>query len=861
MKKIIASKDQFTAILADYAHNNHGISTGIRTETLSSALKLKNTPVEDALFTLKQALSQKKEEFPIYRDMFVYPPFILEIITFIQKVIAYDIPVDSLPKRNDNEKELARIVETGLSCVEWEEKANHSSIQKRLKEIKEDPDYCLYPHFIKEPYLYDVYTSLRNTIPCMSENETHPKVFLRHALNARQEMEAIAQDICRKGKPCNVILTSMESQYPLLKSVFSRYGIPYCAADVTAPVHIPAIFTSLLRYGVSLSIADLKQACRVNAFGYPLDLPVQEYLFSHFTSLLAGKSIVRDIVEDPVLSSAAGLYEALEQKSIAYLDKIYPVISSIEMSAGMREMIQVCYSIMASHPYLNDHNELMAAMQIRDVLGSVIEYIHTKQDVVFLADYLETITVRKSYQDSSFCCVTDICHIVPAAEVSYVVSVDGSCYPGVPNETGLFDEKYMEAVDAYPSQLTRNQIHLNQLSWIETSAEQELIYSWHTNDYQGREVQLALEIEQKYRSIAELWQLDRLPAKIQVPHTIEPQTSERLFMRNGAISGSISSVENYFRCPYQCFIQYGLGVRKPDYGSLSTNAIGNIQHSIMDRSVREFKKAYASIDEAQIRSFIDHTFDLMKKASPEQEQLLNMTEERLVTGVQLTMKFLRSFENSTSFTPDQTELRFCEEIVDGVILTGVIDRIDIYGKEFLRIIDYKSTGYSLSEAKVKACVQLQLLTYTMIAEKLYGLTPAGAYYCSFRSETYDVPAMMKGRKEISETDFSDEMEEERMMNERTLKGWTFTDRTTELDEDGSHIATLTKQKDFDVIRECMKEIYSIFLSRIKNGDISLTPDGSACGFCSFRPVCRYHGEYRKQKPLVFNDEKFAIGKE
>ena len=861
MKKIIASKDQFTALLAENARNNHGISTGIRTVTLSSALKLKSTPAEIALFTLKQALSQKQEEFPIYRAMFIYPPFILEIIAFIQKVIVYDIPVDSLPSRNENEKELARIIETGLSCMEWEEKGNRDSIQNRVDEITQDQDYCLCPHFITEPYLYDIYTSLKKTVPCIGVNEVHPKISLRHALNARQEMEAIAQDICRKGKPCNVILTSMESQYPLLQSVFSRYGIPYCADDVQVPVHIPAIFTSLLRYGISLSVKDLEQACRVNAFAVPLDLPVQEYLFSHFSQIVSDISIVQKIQEDTILSSASPLYETLENKCKAYLEQIQPALDRFDRSAGMMEIIQTCYSIMASHPYLNDHNELMAAMQIREILGSVNEYIHTRQDIVFLADYLDTITITGSYQNSDFCHVTDLTHNVSTAEITYVVSVDGSSYPGVPTQTGLFDEKYMEALNGYPSLLERNRMHMNQLSWIEASAEKELIYSWHTNDYQGREVQLALEIEQNYGNIVETWSLDRLAPAIQPPHAITPETSKKLFMDHGAIFGSISSVENYFRCPYQCFIQYGLGVRKPDYGSLSTNAIGNIQHSIMERSVKDFSKAYASIDETQIRSYVDHTFQLMEEASPEQKQLLHMTKERLVTGIQLTMKFLQSFENSTSFTPDQTELRFCEEIIQGVILTGVIDRIDVYGQEFLRIIDYKSTGYSLSETKVKACVQLQLLTYAIIAEKIFGHKVAGVYYCSFRSETYDVPAMIKGRKEVSETDFSDQAEEERMMRERTLKGWTFTDRTTELDENGTHIATLTKQKDFDLIRACMEEIYSIFLSRIRNGDISLSPDESACGFCSFRPICRYHGEYRKQKPLVFNDVKFSIGKE
>ena len=861
MKKIIASKDQFTALLADHALSNHGISTGIRTETLSGALKLKSTPVETALFQLKQTFHEKKEEFPIYRDMFIYPSFIMEIIAFTRKVIAYDIPSDTLPRRNENEKELARIVQTALSCMEWEETENRTSIQNQFAQITSDQNYCLYPHFINEPYLYEVYDSLKKTIPVITTPEVHPQVILRHGLNARQEMEAIAQDICRKGKTCNVILTSMDTQYPLLQSVFARYGIPYCTSEIIIPVHIPSVFTALLRYGVSRSVQDLQQACRVNAFGVPLDLPVQQYLFSHFTQLQTGKSIVAKMQEDAVLSHSCGLYEAMENKCTAFLEKIQPALDSIHQAEDMNEMIHACYTIMAEHPYLRDHNELKAAMQIREILSGVNEQIHTKEDISFLADYLETITVKGTYQDSPFCHVTDLTHIVPAADISYVVSVDGSSYPGVPNESGLFDEKYMEAVSGYPSQLTRNQMYISQLSWIESSATQELICSWHTNDYQGREVQLALEIEQKFGKTAEAWHLDRLSPAPLHPHTITSETAAKLFMHQGAVTGSITSVENYFRCPYQCFIQYGLHVQKPDYGSLSTNAIGNIQHSIMERSVKDFHKAYASIDEAQIRAYIDHTFALMKEASPDQVHLLDMTQERMVTGIRLTMKFLQSFENSTSFTPDQTELRFCEEIIDGVILTGVIDRLDLYGKEFLRIIDYKSTGYSLSETKVKACVQLQLLTYAMIAQKLYGITPAGVYYCSFRSETYDVPAMTKGRKEIIETDFSDEAEEERMMNQRTLKGWTFTDRTVEMDETGTHIATLKKQKDFELIRACMQEIYSIFLSRIKQGDISLSPDESACGFCSFRPICRYHGEYRKQNPLVFQDVKFSVGKD
>lgn len=858
MKKIIASKDQFNALLNEDAIRNNGISTGVKTQTLSQALQLKSTPEALAVFNLKQAFIAHKEQFPIYRDMFIYPSFISEILRFIRKVIAYDIPLSSLPKRNENEKELAGIVETGLSCMKWEEAGNRAAVEKGIKKIINDPEYCLYPHFIEQPYLYEAYQQLCQSVPVITPEEVNPHVSLKHALTSRLEMEAIAQDICRKGKPCNVILTSMENQYPLLQAVFARYNIPYTCESAPVTVHMPAIFASLLRYGISGAVSDLEQACRLNAFGISADLPVLKYLFSHYQQLSSSISFIDEIREDSVLSSSYRLYEDMEQRCMEYLTKIQPYVQALADAEDYRQLISAAYDIMAAHPYLKNSTELQAAMQIREVISYVHPFIVTKEDVIFLADYLESISCQCCYQDSIFCLVTDLSHPVMQQKITYVVSADGSGYPGIPVETGLFDEKYMEAIPAYPSQLKRSDIHLAQLQWIDTSAEEELIISWHTNDYQGREVQLALEIEQKYGKNAMPWQPDRLAPERLSPHVLSKETSEKLFFHEGAIHASISSVENYFRCPYHCFLQHGLGVRKPDYGSLSTSAAGNIQHSVMDRSLKDFHKNYASIDEAQIRSYIDHTFDIMRKVEPAQAEILKMTEERLVTGIQLTLKFLQSFENSTSFIPEESELHFCEEIIEGVTLHGIIDRLDLYGKEFLRVIDFKSTGYSLSDTKIKACVQLQLLTYAIIAEKITGNSAAGAYYCSFRSDTYDVPAMYKEKNEVYDTDFSLEAEEVRMMEERTLKGWTFTDRITELDEDGTHISTLKKQKDFNLVRACMEEIYSIFRSRILSGDISLSPDDQACTFCSFRPVCRYHGEYRTVKSLVFQDVKFDL---
>ena len=58
-------------------------------------------------------------------------------------------------------------------------------------------------------------------------------------------------------------------------------------------------------------------------------------------------------------------------------------------------------------------------------------------------------------------------------------------------------------------------------------------------------------------------------------------------------------------------------------------------------------------------------------------------------------------------------------------LKGIIDRIDTCLGD-LRILDYKSSAKTLSESKVKAGLQLQLLTYLIIAVRKLRLNPAGA---------------------------------------------------------------------------------------------------------------------------------------
>lgn len=857
MKKIIASKDRFTTVLRQYSAENNGVCSGVKTMTLSTALSLQKTPQETAAFLLKKTLSSHKQDFPIYADMFRYPPFLNEIHAFIDACMTYDIHVEDLPVRNENEKELARIVQEGLK-LDFLQKHIRQQAENAASELAHDPDTILVPAFLSDPFMYELQNRLQESLPYIPQKEVHPDIQLKYTGSARQEMEAVAQDICLKGKPCNVILTSMSSQLPLLRSVFARYHIPIHVENAAVPVHLPRIFSSLLRFTLRNDSESLQECCTCNAFGIELSEPVREYMFSHLNSLKTDFSIRDYLSHNDLFNRSSDLFGDMEDFSRSYLSGIEPKLNLLQNAHTPVEKITACYDLISDHPYLNDQNEFSAALNIRTMIQNVIADIHQESDLYFLADQIETITVSERIEEADFCTVTDITHPVSQKPVSYVISVDGSGYPGVPVKTGLFDERYLEGVKSYPSQVYRTKIFKQQLEWIEHSCSDILIYSWHTNDYQGREVQLALEIEQKYNSLKSQWNLAVIAPPMRPVHKLDPDTAFALFTKDNRISGSISTIERYFHCPYSYFIQSGLKVREPEKCTPEAASIGTIQHYILETAVSRFGKQYAQIEESQIRTWIKEAFEAMEVMHPEEKETIDMIRERMEDGIVPVFRFLNGVENSSSYIPVHTEMRFKEEIIEGIEINGVIDRLDAYEEEFFRIIDYKSSAHALSENKIKAGVQLQLLTYAMIAQKLSDAQPAGAYYCSFKQESYDVPAIVKENKELVDNDFSEEAECERMLKEKKLVGWTFTDRTTELDESGTHIQSLNRQKNYELISECITEIYQWFRSRLLQGDIVLNPDEEACTFCPYKPVCRYHGEYRKIVPAIMQDVKFDV---
>lgn len=858
MKTIIAEKTQQETILRNLAKKTNGIVNNVSVISLSTAMKEENDDTIATAMVLCEALNESKDDFPIFSSMFNYPAFIQEILSFTKECILYQIEPEELPVSNANEEELKRILQISLRLPSATRK-NVKRKEYQIQKLQKRENITLSYSFFKDSYHYAIYKQLSASIPSISYPDNNPAVSLKYALNARSEAEAIAQNICNTNQPCNIILTNPSSQLPLYESVLERYQIPYTSLVQSKNLHFPLILSSLLLLGIQKDKASFLDALRYHAFKQKCPPDIYDF----FKTTLTSTDMPADLseIQNNVFEKELERYNQQYEKAQAYYTEIEPDLNELLSSNTTSDILYAAFAIARKSDYLKDQIEMTSAIQIRKTIIECSPYIQTTENLVFLAHALQNVTASTQTSLSDFCTITDLTHPVDPKPFSYVVSVSGTNYPGVPVNTGLFDEGYVEKISSYPSQSKRYNQYMEQLQWLEHSATSQLIYSHYTNDYQGREIQLAFEIENQFKNIDTKWKIVSLPPVRNQIHELSADIAEKLFTKDDKILGSVSSIERFFACPYSYFIQAGLHVHPQQTASLDASYIGTIQHKVLEQSIQNKGKQYAEITKEEIESYIKDTFIILDLLSPTQTILNHITKERMISSLWNACQFLADFEKNSSFEPAQIEYKFKEDITEHVTLRGAIDRLDIHANDMLRIIDYKSSLHSLSENTVKTGQQLQLLSYLIIAKRIFHLDPSGAYYFSLKDASYDVQARKLAKSEVNDTEWEENEEFERMLNARRLKGWTFTDRTTEMDENRKHITSVNKQMNYDEVEDCILSLYELFYQQVTEGNITLAPTENACAFCEYTSICRFHGERRKTKPLVKQDVKFSKGKE
>lgn len=281
---------------------------------------------------------------------------------------------------------------------------------------------------------------------------------------------------------------------------------------------------------------------------------------------------------------------------------------------------------------------------------------------------------------------------------------------------------------------------------------------------------------------------------VQEAHGISSDRAYELFTQEvdakTVLDLSVSSIESYYRNPYQFFLEKGLRVRKPQAFDLDVAAQGTYYHGVLQHAVDLWKEAnpQASLTTDSIMPYLRRCWNLSgsedgwsvlqddprlsildytnrMKAVHEQlkailERFMYMQDEwRSSTGLQMRYDDNKSADTSTGLLktiPLHTELQFGElgdengmwdphtlpvEDIHGdvtVRVRGKVDRIDLIewnGHQGRVVIDYKRSAKDLFVPGNKGIDadsvyygrELQLLTYAhVVDENTKGKPPIAA---------------------------------------------------------------------------------------------------------------------------------------
>ncbi len=205
------------------------------------------------------------------------------------------------------------------------------------------------------------------------------------------------------------------------------------------------------------------------------------------------------------------------------------------------------------------------------------------------------------------------------------------------------------------------------------------------------------------------------------------------------LNTSISRIELFKKCPFSYFMKYCLKVEPRKEYQISNIDIGNFMHGTLEEFSKylytnnitwqslliendEKSKGWEDILDSIIINKLNNILNIKK----ENIKYTILTRKLITTIKKVILVIARSF-NQSDFVPYGYEIEFKKngtfmpiEINLGnfktMTLIGKIDRVDILrldDKDYIRVVDYKSSDRSLKLEDIKSGISLQLITYLM----------------------------------------------------------------------------------------------------------------------------------------------------
>ena len=349
---------------------------------------------------------------------------------------------------------------------------------------------------------------------------------------------------------------------------------------------------------------------------------------------------------------------------------------------------------------------------------------------------------------------------------------------------------------------------------------------------------------------------------------LSAETAKGLYHEN--INLTASKVEEYQRCRFSHFLQYGLRVKPRKQITLDAPESGNYIHYLMENVAREAKKAggFSELSQADCyrltdlysERYITETLGGMETKSERFRYLFNRLTEN---ARQIVLDMARELSQS-DFQPLDFELDFSPTgemdmipVGDSFLFRGKVDRIDGWvsdGKLYLRVIDYKTGKKSFDLSDVWYGMGMQMLMYLFALEtsgkERYGMeiVPAGVLYAPARD------VVLSADRQDGAEKWQKQRDKELCRSGLLLNH----DEVLEAMEHGEHVFLPVKVKkdgtisgdslasleQLGVLRRYLEKTLNQIGELMRDGEIDAnpiyrSPMDNACQYCDYQEACHF----------------------
>lgn len=363
---------------------------------------------------------------------------------------------------------------------------------------------------------------------------------------------------------------------------------------------------------------------------------------------------------------------------------------------------------------------------------------------------------------------------------------------------------------------------------------------------------------------------------------------------NGRLMFSVSRIEKYAQCPFGYYVQYGLKAKDRKVYEFTAPDLGSFMHDILDQFTNKIRKEnilWGDLTKDKCAEIVNELVN--SKLRNETNSILNSNKKyqyfserfkktitKSVTVISEQMRkgefdiFKSEFDFGDFKDSDPIKLELPSK--ETVYLKGRVDRIDkvdLNGETYIRIVDYKSGSKSFDLNELYYGLQIQLLVYLDAILKnskqilKTQCMPGGILYFKI-----DNP-IIKSKKALTEEEIQVEVLKKLKMDGLLLKNVELVksmDRDMETysliipaafkkDGDFTSTSSVVTESQFELLRKYVNDKMIEICEEMLSGEVKIEPCKSSkvtyCDYCDYSSICQFDTSIKDNKYKIILKKK------